>query len=283
MSDAGAVIRPVRYGYRSFDRQWIIPDGRLINQPNPTLWETHSSRQVYMTAVQAHPPSAGPAVTFSATIPDLHHYNGRGGRVFPLWADREHRTPNLKAELLRELTEVLGIAVGATDLMAYFAAVAAHPAYTERFRPDLLQPGLRFPMTADASLFAEAFEIGREVIWLHCFGERFADPGAGHPGGPPRMPQGERPIIPTAGSISTRPDHFPGSIDYFDALRRLKVGDGFIDNVPPAVWEYEVSGKQVLVQWFSYRRRDRSRPIDARRPRSRRSSPAAGSPSTPRS
>ena len=35
-----------------------------------------------------------------------------------------------------------------------------------------------------------------------------------------------------------------------------------------AVWEYEVSGKQVLVQWFSYRRLDRSRPIigDRRQP-----------------
>ena len=31
--------------------------------------------------------------------------------------------------------------------------------------------------------------------------------------------------------------------------------------MPRAVWEYEVSGKQVLVQWFSYRRFDRSRPI----------------------
>jgi hypothetical protein len=27
------------------------------------------------------------------------------------------------------------------------------------------------------------------------------------------------------------------------------------------VWNYEVSGKQVLTQWFSYRRRDRERPI----------------------
>ncbi len=27
------------------------------------------------------------------------------------------------------------------------------------------------------------------------------------------------------------------------------------------MWAYEVSGKQVLWHWFSYRRRDRSRPI----------------------
>ena len=95
-SDTGAVIRPVRYGHRSFDRQWIIPDGRLINQPNPTLWETHSSRQVYMTALQAHALTAGPAITFSASIPDLHHYNGRGGRVFPLWA--RPRTPDAEPQ-----------------------------------------------------------------------------------------------------------------------------------------------------------------------------------------
>ena len=261
-SDAGAVIPLVRYGHRSFDRQWIIPDGRLINRPNPTLWETHSSRQVYMTALHRTAPSAGPAVTFSAAIPDLDHYKGSfGGRVFPLWANREQRTPNLKAGLLREVAEALGVAVSAPDLMAYFAAVAAHPEYTARFPSDLVQPGLRFPMTADASLFAEAVEIGCEIIWLHCFGERFADPGSGRPGGPPRMPEGERPVIPKDGAIPTSPDRFPDRIKYDAAARRLTVGDGFIDNVPPAVWKYEVSGKQVLVQWFSYRRRDRSRPI----------------------
>ena len=260
-SDTEAVIQPVRYGHRSFDRQWIIPDGRLINQPNPTLWRIHSSRQVYMTALQAHALTAGPAVTFSGLVPDLHHYNGRGGRVFPLWADREHRTSNVKVGLLREVAETLGRAVGAPDLLAYFAAVAAHPAYTARFRSDLVQPGLRFPMTADADLFAEAVEIGREIIWLHCFGERFVDPDAGRPVGPPRMPEDDRPFISYDGSISTRPERFPNRIEYDSAAGRLKVGDGFINNVPPAVWEYEVSGKQVLVQWFSYRRRDRSRPI----------------------
>ena len=261
-SDPRAVIRPVRYGNRSFDRQWIVPDGRVINRPNPTLWATHSSQQqVYMTALHRTAPSAGPAVTFSAAIPDLDHYNGRGGRVFPLWGDREHRTPNLKASLLHAVAEALGVDVGAPDLMAYIAAVAAHPAYTARFRSDLVQPGLCIPMTAAASLFTEAVEIGREIIWVHCFGERFTDSDAGRPGDPPRMQESERPIIPMEGAIPAGPDRFPDRIDYDAAARRLKVGDGFIDNVSSEVWAYEVSGKQVLVQWFSYRRRDRSRPI----------------------
>ena len=39
------------------------------------------------------------------------------------------------------------------------------------------------------------------------------------------------------------------------------MGGGFVENVPAAVWAYEVSGKAVLTQWFSYRKRDRERPI----------------------
>ena len=70
----------------------------------PTLWQNHSNQQVYMTALQQASPTTGPAITFSAAIPDLHHYKGSfGGRVFPLWADRRQRRPNLKAGVLREV------------------------------------------------------------------------------------------------------------------------------------------------------------------------------------
>ena len=260
-SDKGAVISPVQYSYRSFDRQWIIPDGRLINRPNPTLWRIHSNRQVYMTTLHRATPSGGPAVTFTAAIPDLDHYHGRGGRVFPLWADNEHQKPNIKSGLIESLTETLDIDVSAPDLMAYFAAVAAHPEFTARFQAELVQPGLRFPMTANPTLFSKAVEIGREVIWLHCFGERFSDPGVGRPHSPPRLSDGEQPCILKNGAIPSVPVLFPNKIDYDLSTRRLKVGDGFIDNVPQAVWEYEVSGKQVLLQWFSYRRSDRTKPI----------------------
>ena len=262
-SDIAAVIPPIRYAYRSFDRQWIIPDGRLINQPNPNLWDTHSGRQVYLTALQQHPITAGPAITFSAAIPDLHHYKGSfGGRVFPLWADRKAQQPNIKAALLRELSDTLDIKITAPDLMAYFAAIAAHPSYTMRFRSDLLRPGIRFPMTADASMFLEATRYGREVIWLHCFGERFSDPSAGRPKGAPRLASNdERPGIPKHGRIPTEPARFPNSISYDPASRELHIGQGFVENVPQEVWDYEISGKQVLIQWFSYRRLDRSRPI----------------------
>lgn len=145
--------------------------------------------------------------------------------------------------------------------MAYIAAVMANPAFTVRFQSDLVQPGLRFPITADAKLFSEAVALGDEVVWLHCYGERFADPAANRPKQAPRLPKESAPTIPVSGAIPSAPEQLPDTMEYDSAARRLKVGKGYVENVTPEMWAYKVSGKQVLWQWFSYRRCDRSRPI----------------------
>lgn len=261
-AEKGPIVPPVRYGFRSFDRQWIIPDARVLNQPNPTLWEWHSARQVYLTALSRTVPTAGPALTFTAVIPDLDHYRGSfGGRVFPLWHDRGASEPNVRPALLAALGRHYGIAVTAEDVLAYVAAVAAHPAYTARFQADLATPGLRIPLTADAATFADAVRLGREVVWLHTFGERFVDAAAGRPASAPRMPAGTGPYVPKEGAIPPTPEAMPDALAYDAATRRLHVGAGYVDGVAPAVWVYEVSGKQVLRQWFSYRRKTRDRPL----------------------
>lgn len=255
-------LPPVRYGFRSFDRQWIIPDSRVINQPNPELWRSHSELQVYLTALHRTSPTSGPAITFSVSIPDHDHYKGSfAGRVFPLWRDSAATEANLPPKLLEFLEKTYKFAVTPEDFMAYLAGVAAHPGYTARFQADLVQPGLRIPMTTRPKLFTEAVEIGRRVIWLHTFGERYADAKAGRPSGPPRLPKDRAPRIPKDGAIPDDPEFMPDEMGYDESRKRLLVGDGFIDNVPPAVWRYEVSGKRVLTQWFSYRKKNRERPI----------------------
>ena len=75
------------------------------------------------------------------------------------------------------------------------------------------------------------------------------------------------PTIPVEGAIPSAPEPLPDVMDYDASKKRLLVGQGFIDNVTPEMWAYEVSGKNVLGHWFSYRKRDRSRPlIGDRRP-----------------
>ncbi|MEY8827202.1 type ISP restriction/modification enzyme [Sedimentitalea sp. XS_ASV28] len=248
-----------RYAMRTLDRQWIIPDNRLLNRANPTLWEAFGPSQIFITSPEDRTPTNGPACSISALIPDLHHYHGRGGRVFPLWADRAASQPNIRPALLAALTRSLSNRVTAPDMLVYIAAVAANPAYTARFQSDLIQPGLRIPLTARHDLFQEGVEIGKRVVWLHTYGERFTDPANDRPAGPPRAAEG--PTIPRGGAIPADPDKFPNELSYDEAARRLYVGEGFIDNVSPEVRAYEVSGKNIIDQWFSYRRLDRSRPI----------------------
>lgn len=257
----GECSPPVRYGFRSFDRQWIIPDNRVLNRPNPDMWVAHSDKQVYITALSRSAPSNGPAFTITGLIPDLDHYKGSfGGRVFPLFNDGAN-DPNVSAAVRGLLAKRIKRDVSPEDLFAYIAAVAAHPAYTLRFKKNLVQPGLRIPLTADATLFAKALEIGREVVWLHTFGERFADPKANRPASPPRLPKGVAPKVPAGGAIPDDADEMPDEIGYDEATQSLTIGDkGRIEHVTPAMWAYEVSGKQVLTQWFSYRKKDRSKP-----------------------
>jgi len=120
---------------------------------------------------------------------------------------------------------------------------------------------LRIPITADAETFAAAVDLGRTVIWLHSFGERFADASQRRPAQPPRLPKGLAPRIPADGAISQAPGAMPDLVTYDATTRRIMVGSGFVERVTPRIWEYEVSGKQVLRQWFSYRKANRDRPI----------------------
>ena len=267
--ETGSSVPAIRYGFRLLDRQWLLPDSRLINQPNPELWESRSDQQLYLTAFSEESPTSGPALTFTGLVPDLHHYKGSfGGRVFPLWRNREASEPNFKAAILALLADRYKKPVNAEDFFAYIAAIAANKAYTAMFQEDLSTPGLRIPITADAELFSRTAELGRQVLWLYTFGERFTDLEKGRPAHPPRLPVEKRPAVPKAGAISQDADDMPDTIGYDAGKHRLLVGRGFIDNVTPAMWAYEVSGKQVLTQWFSYRKRNRERPMigDRRKP-----------------
>jgi len=210
-------------------------------------------------------PENGPALSATALIPDLHHYAGRGGRVFALWKDAAATESNIAPAAIAALTRQYGVAVDPVDVFAYVAALLAHPAFTAAHKADLVRPGLRVPVTADRALFAEAATLGREVIWLHSFGERMAD---GRDPEGPKLPEDRRPHVPAGGGIPATPEGFPDTLDYDAAQQRLFVGAGYIDHVTPAMWAYEVSGKHVLRQWFSYRRKNRERPQigDRRKP-----------------
>lgn len=126
-----------RYGYRSFDRQWIISDNRIADFPRPALWNVRSTDQLFLTTLTSTKLGRGPAVTVTPYVPDLDHFSGRGAKnVMPLFRDRRGKNPNLTVGLLDVLGMQLAREVCAEDLVAYVYGLTATSAFTERFGND---------------------------------------------------------------------------------------------------------------------------------------------------
>lgn len=243
----------VRYGYRSFDRAWAIVDGRVCSYPRPPLWHTWGEKQVYLTSLLAGSLGKGPALTTSAYVPDLDHFHNRGGRVFPLYRDREAQHPNLTQGLLELLEEAYGFQVTAEDFLAYVYALLAQPAFTERFQEEVRHPPVRVPLTRDPGLFRRGVELGSKLLWLHTYGERYphVDSWSAFQG---------------KARWGKAPSAYPAGHRYDPDTKTLQVGDGEVREVDPEVWEYQVSGFRPLKEWLDYRKVNRggrrSSPLD---------------------
>ena len=248
------------YAYRSFDRQLIIADNRLIDRPRPSLWRLMSDKQLFLTSLIKAPLGAGPAITAAAAVPDRHHFRGSyGGKdVMPLYRDTEGTEPNIRPGLLDQLATIYGKPVSPEDFAAYIACVLAHPGYTAELEPELETPGPRVPMTREAELFDEAANLGRQVLWLHTYGDRFADPSTGRP---PHIPAGR---AKNTRPVSQEPEKYPEEYVYDEGYQELRVGDGMFAPVSPEVWQYEVSGLPVVSSWLGYRMRSRAGRISSR-------------------
>ena len=240
---ADAPAPPIaRYAYRSFDRQWILADSRLGDTMRPELWRAHGPKQVYLTSLLTSVLGEGPAATASADVPERHHFCGRGAKdVVPLWRDAEGTEPNVAGGLLARLGEEHGAEVSPERLFAYAYGVLAQPAYVKRFWDELDLPPPRLPITKDAALFDRAADLGARLLGVHAYGERY---GAGAANG--------------ATQCVKRPTAYPAGHSYDPGTRTLRVGDGEFSPVSREVWDYAVSGMQVVKSWLDRRKRERS-------------------------
>lgn len=256
-------LTPQRYALHSFDRRWILPDIRLCDRPRPPLWFTHGPNQIYITTLMTRPIGIGPGGVACANIPDLHHFRGSfGGKdVIPLWRNAAGNEPNLPQRLLETLGELYGRSISAEDFFAYTYSILSGPGYVESFSEELTTPGPRLPLTRDSALFQRGVTLGRRLLWLHTYGERF-------------IPQGRRRGQIPAGlarcttSIPTTVQGYPDTVSWRDD--QLHVGSGEFQSVAQAVWEFSVSGHFVVKSWIKSRLRDRtgrrSSPLDEIRP-----------------
>ncbi|OFL67942.1 type ISP restriction/modification enzyme [Brevibacterium sp. HMSC063G07] len=239
----------VRLGWRSFDRQWTFDDPRLAKTDSPALWQSLSPKQLFMVSPWSARISDGPAATVSTAVPDLHCYCNRGGKdVIPLYRDAECLQPNIASGLLEHLKDGLGREVSPEDLLAYCFALVAHDGYSQMFQEPLGSSPVRVPMTKSRELFDRAVVLGEELLWLQTYGERFVSDD---------RPVGVVPRIPGLSweeSVTALPESMK-SISYDRASQELHIGTGLIKGVRPEVWDFNVSGMNVLSKWLGSRTR----------------------------
>lgn len=250
-----------RYGYRSFDRQWIIADHRLADAPKRSLWYIRGLHQVYLTTLTTTKLRYGPIITATPYVPDRHHFCGRGSKdTIPLYCvTRTDRSPNITYGLLKSLNNLVGIEISAEDLLAYVYALGGTSAFSERFADELAEVAepVHIPITSNPLLFKRAVALGRDLLWWHTWGERFASAGV------TKLPVDRtRQIHPV--------DEMPDSHSYDSDTQKLSVGTGLFGPISPEVWNFEVSGLRVVKSWLDYRMKVRkgkkSSPLDNIRP-----------------
>ena len=251
----------VQVGYRSFDRQYILADARLADMPRPKLWEHRVPGQIFIVEQHAHYPKAGPGLYFNDLIPDMDAFKGsEGGRAHPsLTTDS---TPNLTESAEQMLRERFGNNAPG-DLVYYLAALTGHPGYVRTFDEPLQQAGIRVPLTADPALWERAVQLGKQVVWLHTYGER-GEPLPGmkylH-----QLPEGADYTLPTPtvdmGKTmpEKKPSFSPDPVDSLSeeqnnpAMGTVSFGQARCENVEKRVFDYTVGGNQVLGLWAKYR------------------------------
>ena len=104
------------------------------------------------------------------------------------------------------------------------------------------------PITKNATLFQRVAELGARLLYLHTYGEQFGgteDDGS--------VPQG------TARCTKAVPvNNYPQDFSYDPKTEILKVGEGEFSPVKVELWNYSVSGLQIVKSWLDYRKLDRS-------------------------
>lgn len=252
-----------RYCYRSFDRQYALIDNRLGDYIRPPLFKARGKANLFFASLMTKMLGVGAAMTATSELPDLDVFCGRGGKdVFPLYRDAAGTDPNITAGLLEALTMQYVAQVTPEDFAAYVYAALGGQSYTRRFWNELETPGPRVPLTKDGKIFADTAKLGRKLIWLHTYAERFqGDDRAGE------VPAGSAKIIK---GVSDSPAQYPETFSFDPDMGEITIGTGRIGPVATAVWELEVSGLKVVQSWLGYRMKKRagkkSSPLDLIRP-----------------
>lgn len=243
------MLHPARYGYRSFDRQWCLPDHRVGTYIRQQLWDSYSDFQLYFATLTSTKLGNGPAITVSPYVPDMHFFRNRGAKdVHPLYRSDARSDSNISGQLLQCLESYYGERIDAEGIAAYIFGLLGTGAYYDQFTEELEESAARVPFTKNYELFQAVCDFGRELIFEQTWGERFFELN--------EFGQPTRTRFKGTATVEseTPPTPYPNQWNFDSETEILTVGEGGVfANVSRAVMEFNVSGMNVVGSWLGYR------------------------------
>ena len=165
-----------------------------------------------------------------------------------MWRDADATQPNITSGLVKYISDTQNEATTPERLFAYAYGILAQPDYVRRFWEELDLPPPRLPVTKNGDLFHRVANHGARLLYLHTYGDRFAGPGDDG-----SVQQG---IARCTRAVPF--DKYPSNFSYNQKTQVLHVGDGEFSPVKPDVWNYSVSGLQIVKSWLDYRKLNRA-------------------------
>ena len=229
-----------RAAYRPLDNRWFCDDVSCIDRQRPDLQSAWGAENVGLYCLKSNT-SAGPGVWCHGLLPDYHAIKGsNGGYAFPRHDRRiGPEASNISPVLIASLGEAYGQPVSAEDVFDAILALLSATSYTRIYAEDLEDVFPHVPFPATYAVFQRAVEIGREIRAVESFAR---EPAAAY-----------RP--PAFCRIASEPTGPVAAVTYRDgAIAMCEDGSGQITGIPPAVWDFSVSGYYVLRRWIDGRK-----------------------------
>lgn len=241
----------VRFGYRSFDYQWLLYDKGLAYSFRGETYSKHRSGQGYFVGHLTKAASGSCFLTFSDAVVDTDFHAKRGAKdVIPLLLTPGRRR-NLADNFRSKFESVNGYPPD--DFLFFALAVLSSVDYCNKFSVDTEKYGLRVPFIAPRVLYEELVSHGKDIATLNTLGNtkwgssEFAA----------LSPRSSKLLVAKSGfKLAPR--------NVIDEVGGTITGDGWsIVNVSPQVLQYKISGyspvRSLVGYWTSSRSKARSK------------------------
>jgi len=271
------------YVYRPFDLRWLYwqPVTKLLDRSRPEFFSQVVAGNLFIEARQHQTQDGFSRGLVTSYLADnfgnglssffplhIHPMVSEGAGHPDLFTKSSGTQPNLTPEALNYVS---GLGCVPEDLFFHIIAILHAPAYRDENSGALRQDWPRLPLPKNAGILREGVTLGRKLTALF-------DPEASIAG---VTGLGVMPELRGLGELSATLQPKQGGPDLAIAARwgylgqgnvvmpgpgRVEAGtrgEGFLDvylndtmrwkDVPVAVWNYSLSGYQVLKKWLSYR------------------------------